>query len=142
MKKKKSNIKILDGAVEMPAGEYIIGDPCYSVPNDRWMEWLNAADYMNPDKSVIAAELDGYPIVGVNTMYGDGTYYDQFGNAYDVDAGLIGLVSTSIGNWDVGGEPSIVTFSTPFECFRDGGVIHLGSYEIQTDDENDDEDDW
>lgn len=140
MKKRKGNIKILDGAVEMPAGEYIIGDPCYSVPNDRWIEWLNLADYMNSNDGVIAAELDGHPIVGVHTMYGDGTYYDQFDNWYDVDAGLIGLVSTSIGEWSVGGNPKIVTFHTPFECFRDGGVIHLGSYEIQTDDEDDEDD--
>lgn len=141
MKKRKGNIKILDGAVEMPAGEYIIGDPCYSVPNDRWMEWLNLADYMNANDNILAAELDGQPIVGIHTMYGDGAYYDQAGNEYGVDAGLIGLVSTSIGEWSVSGDPIIVTFDNPFQCFRNGDVIHLGYIEINTGDEED-EDDW
>jgi len=29
----------------VPAGTYWIGDPCYTIPTDEWMEWLDAADY-------------------------------------------------------------------------------------------------
>lgn len=83
-----------------PAGTYWVGDPCYSVPDDRWMEWLEAAEYDHPDRgdAPLIAELDGLTVVGVSTAYGDGDYpsysLPEKGRKikFWVDAGMIGLV--------------------------------------------------
>jgi hypothetical protein len=66
----KGSINI--GSVAMPAGRYWVGDPCYAVPSERWMEWLEAADYMNAGRYLLA-ELDGRSVLGIGTAYGDGT---------------------------------------------------------------------
>lgn len=121
----------------LPAGEYVVGDPCYAIPEHRWAEWLEAADYTN-QRHILVAELDGVPAVGVGTAFGDGFYHDQDGRAYPVDAGLIGLVPTSLA---VGDHSVVVTFDKPVECWYDDGTIHLGDIVIETDEDLDDEDD-
>lgn len=121
----------------LPAGTYYIGDPCYSLPNHLWMTWLEAADYEN-EHDVLVANVDGFPVVGVGTEHGDGTYPDQRGNHYAVDAGLIGLVpvqlvdrETAAGNASLGVHK--VKFEHPVKCYRDhAGVIHIGEYRIET----------
>ena len=125
-------------SVQMPAGTYWIGDPCYAVPNDRWMEWLQAADYENQD--VLIADLDGRPVLGIGTAYGDGTYPGDDGNSYPVDAGLIGAVPIEL----VDGEPdgmAKVTFAAAFDCESTDGLISIGHIDIDTDPDEEPEDD-
>lgn len=76
----------------VPAGEYWLGDPCYSVRDEDWIPWLEAADYTN--ERVLWAQIPGteYWALGLSTQWGDGCYLDEQGNEYGVDAGLIGLV--------------------------------------------------
>jgi hypothetical protein len=123
------------GSVTMPAGRYWIGDPCYAVPNDRWMEWLKAADYMEQPRYLIA-EFDGRPVLGISTAYGDGEYYDRGGlGSFPVDAGLIGVVPVEVAQADVTGM-HLVEFEHDFECRYDeddAGLIVLGHIEIETD---------
>ena len=127
----------------VPAGTYIVGDPCYSVPDDRWMEWLEAADYTTSTHPVLVAELDGQVVVGVSTMYGDGCYAGSDGNEYGVDAGLIGLVPVGVAGDTPGRGPSLVEFAEPVDCYRDGdGTIHLGHIAIQTGDSDEWDDEW
>lgn len=120
--------------VMLPAGDYFVGDPCYGVPNDRWMEWLEAANYEDNPRLLVAA-LNERTVVGVGTAYGDGEYFDQQGRRYPVDAGLIGVVPVElVGNGSV--TPSgmhRVTFTERFECRYDDGTIILGSIQIDTD---------
>lgn len=120
----------------LPPGTYVVGDPCYSIDNDRWMEWLEAADYMNEDHDhILAASLDGHLAVAVGTDYGDGQYEDNLGNSFPVDAGLIGLVPLAIATKnDVGDERVLVTLNTETEVgIREDGIITLGPHEIDTD---------
>jgi len=128
--------------IRMPAGRYYLGDPCYSVPKDRWMEWLEAADYEN-NREVLIAELDGHKILGLNTHHGDGVYEDQDGNIYGVDSGLIGLVPVEIAENRYGGRDGcgrIVEFSEMFKCHRsETGVLKFGHIVINTDYEDGDE---
>lgn len=129
--------KILSG-VKMPAGKYWVGDPCYAVPNDRWMEWLEAGDYMSSPRFQLA-DLDGRPVLGIGTAYGDGAYYGSDGNIYPVDAGLIGVTPAEL----VEGNPDgmqLVNFPQDFICSYHDGTITLGHISIDTDD--DDEDDY
>lgn len=120
--------------VVMPAGTYYLGDPCYSVPNSRWMEWLEAAKYETED--VLVADLDGHKILGLSTLYGDGQYPGSNGFDYPVDAGLIGLVPVSMayGN-DCVGRPDLVTkvtFDKPVVCQYERGLLRFGHITIDT----------
>lgn len=122
------------GSVTMPAGEYIVGDPCYAVPEARWMEWLVAADYDKPNARYLLAELDGLPVLGIGTAHGDGCFVGSDNNRYPVDAGLIGLVPVGLAGVTYRDDLSQrVTFERDFECSYDGGVISLDDIEIDTD---------
>ena len=90
-----------DFAEPLPAGRYLVGDPCYSFTNglnphgaDLWMEWLDAAwAGVDPNRvTILDAEVRGFRIAASSTAYGDGFYEDQDGHGYGVDAGLIGAV--------------------------------------------------
>lgn len=135
----------------MPAGRYFVGDPCYAVPNEYWMDWLRdsykngGADFdarTGGSPKVLLAEIKGHPVLGIGTAHGDGVYGGSDGFAYGVDAGLIGLVPMSL----PGAEDevraylgTVVEFEEPFECRYEGGTIILGHIRIETDPEEDDE---
>lgn len=135
--------------LELPAGTYRIGDPCYSVPDDRWSEWLDAAGLDNA-KDHLLADLDGHLIVGLFTLYGDGEYIDQRIRRYGVDAGLIGMVPVDLPGLrsDYGtdeeaaatGVYHVETFESPVRVrrFKDG-TLEFGSIAIFTGDEEEDE---
>lgn len=130
-------------AVEMPAGEYWVGDPCYAVPDERWMEWLEAADYMN-EHSLLVADLDGHTVLGLGTAYGDGVFVGSDGFDYGVDAGLIGVVPVEVADYSdekypAGALMRRVEFTEPFECRYSNGTIILGNIRIDTDPEEDEE---
>lgn len=113
-----------------------MGDPCYSVPDERWIEWLEAADYMS-EPDILLADIDGKPVLGISTAHGDGQYYDEEGRSYPVDAGLIGLVPVELAE----GEPSgahRVTFTSDILCETYEGKIVLGHITIDTDPDEDD----
>lgn len=137
-----TNNKVL--TVNVPAGDYWIGDPCYTVPGGEWSDWLDATDFEDND-GILCAELGhgtGKFAVGVPTMYGAGGY-DQSGRVFGVDSGLIGLVSDE---WvqlcgDIHDEePGIryqFTSATNFVVSydQDTGVITIGDVVICTGDD-------
>ena len=76
----------------MPAGEYYIGDLCYVMTDEEWLEFCNITIQ---GTRVIDGEFelkDGRKFASYGTMYGDGVYYDHYGHSYSVDAGLIGCI--------------------------------------------------
>ncbi len=126
--------------VVMPAGTYRLGDPCYHVPSDLWMPWLEAADFTK--ESVLLANIDGKPVLGFSTAWGDGLYPGSDGRGYPVDAGLIGLVPLDLSkSKDDGFLGSTVTFEESFTCTREGGTLTFGHIVIETDDEADEDED-
>lgn len=126
----------------LPAGTYVVGDPCYSIPNEMWMAWLEQADYTQNDRNhVLVASVNGHLAVGVSTAFGDGEYFDQNGNTYPVDAGLLGLVPIEVaGKNSLGDERVIMTFDAPVDCFYDDENVVLGPVIIETGDINECED--
>lgn len=134
----------LGWTVEVPTGTYYLGDPCYAFDDHaEWMTLLNSCG-MFEDKPV--GEIRGQQVLAFGTKWGDGSYRDSDGNAYSVDAGLIGLVP-----WDVASAQAqypdlaelgrVVTFDRPVTCTDDGsGVLVFGDIKIDTDPEP--EDDW
>jgi len=76
----------------MPAGEYFIGDLCYVMTNE---EWLEVCDVTIQGSRLIEGEFqlkDGRKFAMYSTAYGDGTYHDHYGFSYSVDSGSIGCI--------------------------------------------------
>ena len=123
----------------MPAGRYYVGDLCY-VMHPQWEEFC---DITISGPSVEDGEFElknGVRFATLCTLYGDGTYEDQFGNSYPVDAGLIGCIRVE----DISDETAdltlgnVVDFEEEFEVSSDNGILYLGHIVINTGDEEDD----
>ena len=119
----------------MPAGDYYVGDLCY-VMHDRWDEVCNLLFSNGRGKSHDGEHTlsDGTRFAIYGTAYGDGEYYDEQGNSYSVDAGMIGCIlvsdivitdnSVENQNIDLG---MVHTFPHDFETgYADYGVIDFG----------------
>src|SRR5574343_1456005 len=79
----------------LPAGTYYIGDPCYVLHNE-WGEICDvicSREFKERDWVLVLA--DGRKVAMAHTEYGDGEYWDREGNAYGVDAGLLGAIKLS-----------------------------------------------
>ena len=124
----------------MPAGKYYIGDLCYVMTDKEWEEVceLTAPKMGTWGKSTQGEfELaDGRKFTCYDTKWGDGTYYDEIGHSYSVDAGLIGciLVSDIKANkydnlLDLG---AIIEFDEDFATSEHEGKIQFGYIVIDT----------
>lgn len=129
----------------VPAGEYFLGDPCYTIKDhDRWMQLLESCNYFSVEdgKGSPIGELDGHQVLAFGTAYGDGCYTDQYGAEYGVDAGLIGLVPVALidaKRKDLERDGQFVTFKTSVTCSTDGETLRFGKYVIKTGDDADEE---
>jgi len=123
-----------DDTVLIRAGQYVLGDPCYTTPDDDWMLLLESCDYFRA--SPVADIGGGKTILGFGTLHGDGCYTDNFGSTYPVDAGLLGLVPIEYAqlNEDKYWPDHIVTFERDTRAVDDGqGRLTFGKYTINTD---------
>lgn len=143
-----SGAVIEGGTVILPAGEYWVGDPCNAVPEHEWGSWLTDA-YGGQDGnlvSVLLADVQGKPVLGIGTSRGDGVYYDQLGYEYMVDAGLIGAVPVEL--WTptpTRQEPfgmHYFRFMQDVICRNLGGTIDIGHVSIQTNPPAEEEEDY
>jgi hypothetical protein len=123
-----------DYEVKVPAGKYWLSDPCYAVPSDLWMDLLNSSKFFDyPIGVVKATDGEEYSVLAFGTAYGDGGYYDQFGNEFSVDAGLIGLTPVGLAKDNPLGA-LLVEFTEETTCSCYGGVLKFGAHEINTGD--------
>lgn len=126
------------GSVTMPAGEYYVGDPCYGIPDEEWIPWLESADYEKEGQYLLAKCRDVW-CVGVSTAYGDGLFFDDSGLSYPVDAGLIGAVPKSLSATTPQGM-HLVYFDRDFDVSVDeDGLISIGHIKIWTGEEEEEE---
>jgi hypothetical protein len=116
--------------VLMPAGRYWVGDLCYVMTDSQWKEVCEL--FLDDAATGVFTLTDGTQFALFGTAYGDGLYEDQNGNAYAVDAGVIGCVlaakvddESTLGNTH--------TFRRPFAVGRKCGVIRFGRIAINTD---------
>lgn len=129
--------------VVLPAGVYVIGDPCYHVPDEQWDRVLGESDFFDGQCHATFETFDHRvgTVVAFSTAYGDGTYTDGQRREYGVDSGLIGIISLE----DIDPEEldlnlaKVVNFTAPVVCYEDGGVITFGLVSIDTADEPADE---
>ena len=120
----------------MKAGTYYIGDLAY-VMHGEWDEFCNLTIVGN---KVLDGEFnlaDGRRFATFTTQWGDGTYQDQQGREYSVDAGLIGCIALkdidliNPVNTITGGQ--VVEFVQAFSTWSAGGEIRIGNILIDTD---------
>jgi hypothetical protein len=115
-----------------PAGKYYVGDLCYVMH----AEWDEGRTDMGCNQGEFTLK-DGTRFVSYNTKWGDGTYKDNSGRSYSVDAGLLGIVALKdidLSNPDndcSGG--TIVEFKQPFNCEGEDGFMRFGNIMIDTD---------
>ena len=119
----------------VPAGKYVLSDPCYAAPKDQFgklLEKMNYEDGLNVyDNGAITVMLD--------TANGDGTYQDQHGRSFPVDSGTIGLTPL-IENWtcleagifSIDKGMYIVEFAEETVCTSNEGVLTFGEIRIDT----------
>ena len=114
--------------VELPAGEYYIGDLCYALQDQIYdkvfgKEGYESGFYQSPNGSFLVN----------STAYGDGEYPGSDKHSYCVDAGIIGIASMGVcdkNNMDHKGGISgghIYTFDYPVTCSFKGGNFHFST---------------
>jgi hypothetical protein len=133
--------------MKFQAGKYYVGDLCY-VLNDRWDEFCSLTISGRHVLDGTFALKDGTTFWTHCTMYGDGSYRDQQGRDYGVDAGLIGVISIE----DMDREPfcvsggQVIEFKHAFEPYYQNGTFYIGNVVIKTGDDAyshyEDEDGW
>ena len=138
----KSDIEI---QVQIPAGDYWLSDPAYTIDDSDWLPWLEACNFREEDNLVGKIPGTDFSAVGFRTAWGDGVYsLEKDGEdvaELGVDAGLIGFVPC-----EYGGEDSLyvhkVTFTRPTSVFWKEGNIRWSQggvdYQIKTDDNDGD----
>ena len=129
-------------SVTVPAGRYFLGDPCYAVPNEYWMPLLESCDFFEGSP---IGQANGSQVLAFGTAWGDGTYNDQHGNSYPVDAGLIGLTPIALAQQRDDFEQleslgRFVDFDSPTTCTKSEGVLSFGKFNIDTDSEESEDD--
>ena len=125
----------------MQAGEYYVGDLCYVMTDEEWQECCELFFADRNGREINDGEFtlkDGRRFASYSTKHGDGSYKDQHGNRYSVDAGLIGCISV----YDIRDQSysieklmqlgAIVDFEAPFEVSNDQGLLKFGPVEIET----------
>ena len=126
----------------MTKGTWWVGDLCYVLDND-WDEVCGLLFNKNKESKRLGGEYqldNGVKFALYGTAWGDGGYYDQHGNCYGVDAGVIGCVKVD-DLYKIGESPAsgghIHTFEYDFDTGYDEGDIFFGSLRIETDPKSD-----
>lgn len=125
----------------MEAGNYWVGDLCYLFSDEEWEEFLSLTINKNECLDGEFTLRNGKKFCTFSTKWGDGGYYDQFGNEYGVDAGLIGACKYEGSRPPSGGHMHF--FEKDFVCSGNSssrrewdGVIKIGHVHIVTDPES------
>ncbi len=127
----------------MESGVYYVGDLCYVMTDEEWDDFCAITIKGHECLDGEFEMPDGRRFATFGTKWGDGEYYDQFGNSYGVDAGLIGCIKLSdikASKYDdIERLGAIHTFPKTFTTSggRDerewNGVIRIGHVMIDTD---------
>jgi hypothetical protein len=111
---------------QLQASVYWVGDLSYVI-EDFFDQGLHCLEGVHATKGK-------YPFAIYSTMYGDGIFDDNEGDAYAVDVANIGCVPVDAID-EVSDLGYIVRFNAPFACrwIEEGGFICFGDLAIKTD---------
>ena len=120
-------------SAQFPAGSYWVGDLCYVMHP----EWDELCDIMFAEDDMVEGELtvQNKRIFIASTAYGDGTYADNVGRAYPVDAGSLGIIAVeNIAESELpdlnGGH--VIEFAEDFTVTAQHGRFNFGGILIDT----------
>lgn len=122
------------------AGRYYIGDPCYVIEDENWDNVLKETGCFGYEPFSGIDEnyyhLNGKVCWAHSTAWGDGTYFDNKGEEYWVDAGLLGVIPAEAleGDLEFRGGYGFTNFDKPFTVEYDEGTFKIGDIIIPTDD--------
>lgn len=114
----------LDTEVKMilPAGKYVISDPCYVLPYKKYRDLLGVTTYFtngpeaNAHGGIFEDPETKLRFCVFSTSCGDGVFYDNKGREYGVDAGCIGCIPYEMCEKDKIGQYSYIEeFLADFE---------------------------
>jgi hypothetical protein len=132
--------------MQLEAGKYWIGDPCYVLDDTgvdfNWSEFVDFIFKGDPSGRLNegVVQHQGIRFGFFSTAYGDGGYYDNRGNEYGVDAGMIAcipydLIAPHFTDEDLNDLGKIHDFKENFSAIYDDGTIIYGHVYIETDPE-------
>ena len=103
--------------VTMPPGDYILGDPGYTLKEELRQEYRNQSAQAQQEPFSVQGQM----CLQFGTAHGDGSYYDQEHFEYPVDSGSIALLHASLTQLDDRHRPFVkqVSFDQPFRCSAD-----------------------
>ena len=133
----------IKGKITSTKGFYI-GDICYALSDKVYDGVWGGADY---DDGIHKDPATQFEFAVAGTKYGDGTYEDDYGRTYGVDAGCIGLVPKELAEKGTDGGHYFPGAGTAgFEACNGVFKITLPNGDeinINTDDEyEEDDEDW
>lgn len=129
-------------------GKYYVGDLCYVIGRNRtkdkddWMEFLEESYWKVATDTCAGGpvEYKGHKGFAAYTYFGDGCYFDEEGNEFGVDAGMIGIIpveACEVPEDQMNSLGHVFEFKKPIHCFRDEhGVFSFDSDIIVTIDTN------
>lgn len=138
------------GVHVLPRGKYLIGDPCYMIPDKLWLGTLDRTGYFGIPDHVNKPEctdwdeglyhIDGEKCFAFSTQYGDGCYplYNastgQLLKELGVDAGLMGLMPVNVAKLEGGSWLCYEhTFEDDFPVYRTHqGIFIFGNLTVVT----------
>jgi hypothetical protein len=126
----------------LPAGTYVIGDPCYNLTDAQFDEFLQTSESLTKAGTVTLADGTTRYVQALYTASGDGRFKAN-GFEYAVDSASIGIMPIEALE---GREPDestkVVKFKSKFDVYDSAGTLVFGHIEINTHDEpEEDEDD-
>ena len=143
----------------LKAGKYYVGDLCYVLREENGFDWddiLETTGYLgifvpgtnqrlDRDETTGYFHYRGVKFFSSSTAYGDGSYYDEEGREYGVDAGLIGCFPLDA--LPAGADTNdghVVNFPRDFSCHTvdKDGRIEIGNLVIETSETYEEEDDY
>lgn len=131
----------ISGTVKSEKGFYI-GDLCYALDDEIYNDVWGGAGY---EDGIYTEPVTGLRFAVAGTAYGDGTYEDDYGREYDVDAGNIALVPAELAEDTEGGHYFQGAGEAKFEAEKGFFEITLPNGDricIGTDESYDAEDDY
>lgn len=115
-----------------------IGDICYALNDDTYQRcWGDALDFQDGLIPVVAG-TDIIAAVTVSTAYGDGSYTDEKGNEFGVDAGNIGVTGSAYFGEDrsdiegLGVFVNVPSGKAKVEVEYDEGMIRIDVYDAES----------